>query len=263
MVYNMGLKHLQTIRSNLCAYSTPLVQRQSCMNERSSTGNRISLNREMDRIVPHELYPNGVVPVPECPIKGTAFFPGGSGLYLEDRGLDTAEFPFGGMMVLGHNFDSESGFRNSVERTKEDVTQGTWKGLLRLLRKAGVLLDQCFFTNAFMGLCQGTDNRTYRGRTDQGFRSACLSFLRRQIEFQEPSMIVTLGTFVPAFLAELSRNLDHYKRSSQRDPSLSLKEMDADPITMGASIDLSSGSKHTATVVPIAHPSLPTIGSRK
>jgi hypothetical protein len=66
------------------------------------------LRSEMNVLVPSGLYPAGVVPVPDVRIKGPAFFPGGSGLYLE--GGDTATprtstFPIGCVMVVGHNFD--------------------------------------------------------------------------------------------------------------------------------------------------------------
>lgn len=85
------------------------------------------LRSEMNVLVPSGLYPAGVVPVPDVRIKGPAFFPGGSGLYLE--GGDTATprtstFPIGCVMVVGHNFDSQNGFERSVLRGKEQLTRG-------------------------------------------------------------------------------------------------------------------------------------------
>jgi hypothetical protein len=44
----------------------------------------VSLFRAMVECFPGELYPPNVVPVHDC-IHGTAFLPGGIGLYLEDR----------------------------------------------------------------------------------------------------------------------------------------------------------------------------------
>ena len=51
------------------------------------------LRSTMEGVAP---YPKGVLPVPE-PIRGTAFFPGGKGLY-EEKG--TPPFPVGKTMVL-------------------------------------------------------------------------------------------------------------------------------------------------------------------
>jgi hypothetical protein len=60
----------------------------------------MNLHEEMDRMIPHHLYPAGVIPVPDDRIKGTAFFPGGLGLYLENRKAGEIEFPFGGLLFL-------------------------------------------------------------------------------------------------------------------------------------------------------------------
>jgi len=49
-------------------------------------------------------------------------------------------------------------------------------------------MNRCFFTNAFMGLCAGRNNGEYEGRKHEGFRKACLSFLKVQIEIQRPRL---------------------------------------------------------------------------
>jgi hypothetical protein len=55
----------------------------------------------MSAIVPPELHPPGVIPMPTPGISGTSFFPGGSGLFMEGRARNFIEFPVGGVMVLG------------------------------------------------------------------------------------------------------------------------------------------------------------------
>ena len=60
-------------------------------------------------------YPAGVVAVPQ-PIPGTAFFPGGYGLWRPDASEPLPPFPKRGVMVLGHDFDSQSGYRESLAR---------------------------------------------------------------------------------------------------------------------------------------------------
>jgi hypothetical protein len=160
----------------------------------AQTGMKLVSNlfRTMDEIVAPAMYPLHVIKV-EARIAGTAFFPGGSGLFLEGREPETVEFPFGGVMILGHNFDSETGFRESLLRGREKLNSGTWRSLIALLRAAQVPMEQCFFTNAFMGLCSGDNSLEYRGRDDERFRAACISFLKTQIAFQQPSLILTLG----------------------------------------------------------------------
>jgi len=209
---------------------------------------------KMDELVPAALYPDHVLQIPGR-INGTAFFPGGSGLDLEERDQRAIEFPFGGVMLLGHNFDSESGFQNSLQRGKEKLSSGTWRSLIALLRAAEVPLEHCFFTNAFMGLCAGSNSFDYHGRDNHRFRTACLSFLRAQIELQRPRLVVTLGLHVPPMLAEVSSDLSAWSGLRLR-----LKDIDATPM-ISAEFLLSDGI-HRATVVAIAHPSLPN-GSRR
>ena len=215
------------------------------------------LHEAMSEIVPPEIYPRGVIPIPTPKIAGTAFFPGGSGLYLEGDGQSKVEFPLHGAMVLGHNFDSEAGFGESVNRGKEKLSTGAWGRLLKLLAGAEVPVARCFFTNAFMGLCEGDDSFDYSGRAHGAFRTACSAFLRAQIEFQRPRLILTLGRHVPPILAELSHELSVWLRTDLR-----LDDLDATPLIPNAGFQLSSGWIHRAAVVPLAHPSMPN-GSRR
>lgn len=212
---------------------------------------------KMDELVPAALYPDHVLQVPGR-INGTAFFPGGRGLYLEERDQSAVEFPFGGVMLLGHNFDSEFGFQNSHQRGKEKLTSGTWRSMIGLLEAADVPLKDCFFTNAFMGLCEGGNSFDYRGRDDKRFRTACLLFLKAQMELQHPRLIVTLGLHVPPLLALISPGL-----SAWSGPRLHLKDIDNAPIFFRVEIESSTGSTHKANVVAIAHPSLPNSRKRQ
>jgi uracil-DNA glycosylase len=187
-------------------------------------------------------------------------------LHLENRDLNSVEFPFGGVMVLGHNFDSEAGFNKSFAAGKEQLKTGTWGPLLKLLEAVPIPLGQCFFTNAFMGLCEGRDNKSYQGRSDRAFRAACLSFLKFQIELQRPRFILTLGLHVPPLLAYASSDLMAWKGKSKArncDPKLHLKDLDATPIFNAARFELDDGSVHPAVVTAIAHPSDRRNGARR
>jgi uracil-DNA glycosylase len=130
--------------------------------------------------------------------------------------------------------------------------------LLGLLKAAGIPLEECFFSNAFMGLCKGSNSLDYRGRDDKHFGAACLSFLTTQIELQRPKLIVTLGLHVPQILAQISPDL-----SPWCGPRLRLRDIDKAPIFFRVGINLSDGSSHQANVTAVAHPSMPNSGKRQ
>jgi hypothetical protein len=220
----------------------------------------------MTETVPENIHPTGVIPIRSMKIIGTAFFPGGPGLYLDGRDLHAVDFPVGGAMILGHNFDSEAAFNRAAEQRDEALKYGTWGGLLRLLNAAAVPLEQCFFTNAFMGLCEGADNQKYSGREDAAFRAVCLAFLKMQIAAQRPRLIVTLGSYVPPLLASASPDLDAWRGRCKRgscDARIRLKELDASPLIESARFEVGDGSVHRAVATAIAHPSLPNGRHRK
>src|SRR5262245_19007114 len=149
---------------------------------------------------PNTGYPKGVVAVP-TPIPGVAFFPGGFGLYRTDISEPLPTFPVGKVMVLGHDFQSEAGYRASLERTREAATQPTWRNLLPLLDEVDIAPTDCFFTNVYMGLREGDVTAgTLPGASDERFDLHCREFLLEQLTAQRPSLILTLGINVPPFL---------------------------------------------------------------
>lgn len=152
-------------------------------------------------------YPPGVFAVPE-PIPGIAFFPGGYGLWREDLSTPLPPLPVKGVMVLGHDFHSEAGYRASLARGRESAGQPTWRNLVSLLERTGIALSSCFFTNVYLGLREGSETSgTFPGAHDLVFVDHCLHFLRRQILTLQPSMILTLGINVPPLLGRLSLQL--------------------------------------------------------
>src|SRR5262249_39113356 len=94
-------------------------------------------------------------------MNGTAFFPGGDGLWksrLRKDG-DHLRFPFGGILVLGSDFgDLDSyvrQFEQATEYQEEVTTNRTWKGLGKLFKLAEISPIQCFYTNAWPCLREG------------------------------------------------------------------------------------------------------------
>ena len=68
-------------------------------------------------------------------IHGTAFFPGGSGLWrgLENGGPLPTQFPDEPVMFVGHNFDSCRAFKKAFAAGGEAGSQ-FWKNLLAILK---------------------------------------------------------------------------------------------------------------------------------
>ena len=157
---------------------------------------------------PPEGYPTGVVPV-RRPILGTAFFPGGYGLWNPTGALPLPPFPVNGVMVLGHDFHSETGDEASLARGHESSTQPTWRNLLPVLQRAGISPTECFFTNVFMGLRAGrATTGEFPGARNADFVAFCEDFLLSQISVQRLSLIITLGIKAPEILGALSDQLD-------------------------------------------------------
>ena len=147
--------------------------------------------------LPEEAYPLGTMPVREH-VRGTAFFSGGPGLYIEDPDEPLPPFPFGGVMFVGHNLDAEEPF---LARVRSGRAHGdrrwpmrTWLNLYRLLDAAGIDPRDCFFTNIYVGLIAGPNPvGTFPGAKDRRFTEWCDGFLRRQINRMRPRAIVPLG----------------------------------------------------------------------
>ena len=156
-------------------------------------------------------YPPGVVPVPQKKIPGTAFFPGGYGLWRERPGANLPPMPLGKVMVLGQDFNNERGYSKALQ-VGHELDIPTWRGagrgrgLLGLLRDANISPRDCFFTNAYMGLRPDESNNTgpFPGGTAKGFVERCQSFLQEQIAVQQPRLLLVLGLEVVRFIAPLS-----------------------------------------------------------
>jgi hypothetical protein len=126
-------------------------------------------------------------------IDGTAFYPGGTGLWRgrEPFGALPLCFPRSPVMLVGHNFDSVVGYEQSLERGIERLNGPTWRYLLQYLDHAGILPGGCFFTNALMGLQPVSARGAFSVSAD--FRAECRRFLQWQIDFIAPSLVVVLG----------------------------------------------------------------------
>lgn len=190
-------------------------------------------------------YPKGVVPTREA-IAGTAFFPGGHGLWIEDG---EPRFPVGGIMVLGHDFHSEAEYSKSVKRGKENLKAATWRNLIHFLEAAGIAPRDCFYTNYYMGLREGlATTGVFPGSTDPDFGRACQQFFLEQLRQQRPKVILVLGVHVPRQLAPLAPALQLWSTAT------TLKDFNAPGMAVVHNVRF-TGHADAVNVVMLAHPS--------
>jgi hypothetical protein len=129
-------------------------------------------------------------------VDGTAFFPGGIGLWrgLEPHGEAPPNFPRCPIMILGHNFDKVAGLEASWVRGVELMGGATWLILRRNLETAKVDKLDCFFTNVFVGL--QPVKSPGKVIANEEYYKQCRDFLVRQIKRVKPRLVATLG--IPA-----------------------------------------------------------------
>ena len=126
-------------------------------------------------------------------IQGTAVFPGGSGLWRGDMpfGALPEDFPDQPVMFVAHNFDKDASYQQSLARGIERMTDEFWKNLRAYIHGASLREEQCFFTNALMGLQSMKATGPMNASTL--FRQQCRAFMQRQIEIVNPRCIAILG----------------------------------------------------------------------
>ena len=204
-------------------------------------------------------YPDEVKPVPKM-LSGTAFFPGGAGLWLGYSGSwytpsDRPDMPKGKVMILGHNFDSEEGYKETrCLEGQHELYSPTWCNLLDLLRRVGIQQKDCFFTNAYMGLMKGKKNTGEFPKNPQ-FVECCESFfLEKQIVVQKPRLILALGKHSIKFIAGLSLDLAEWKKCKTFP---ALDDSDLGPVVTKVRFNDSK----PLTVVALVHPAGRNLGN--
>jgi uracil-DNA glycosylase len=137
-------------------------------------------------------WPKGVAAVPE-PIRGTAFFPGGYGLWQEGS-TTMGAFPTDSVMIVGQDFNSLGAYERACLKGSEIGTSTTWRNLIPILAEAGVPAETCFFTNVYMGLRDGgKETGRFPGSRDHDFVARCSRFFDRQLAVSRPKLILVLG----------------------------------------------------------------------
>ena len=201
--------------------------------------NIANLFSHMDEI----LYPSDMIEV-RGSIKGNAFFPGGTGLLNGEHSLEGKS-----VMILGQDFDCESSYEKSLVNGQEDIKRNaTWRNLLYLLDSAGIDRNDCFFTNAIMGV-RKADKATGKSPAfkDSAFIKQCQVFFLYQLETQRPKAILALGKYVAEFLAPTSEQLTDWHRIKN------FSEIDKAKSQIKKNVIFSNGL--TANLALLVHPS--------
>ena len=136
-------------------------------------------------------------------IQGTSMFPGGSGLWRGPRngGPLPSRFPDHSVMFVGHNFDSIKAYQRS-HRLKGEVTKIFWKKLLQIVKFATLTPEECFFTNALMGLKPGS--ATGSMPTVPNYAKECTAYLAIQAKIVRPKAVIALGENAIRYVSTLN-----------------------------------------------------------
>jgi hypothetical protein len=208
--------------------------------------NTDDLFRGMRRVVRH--YPEHVQEISQAFLPGTAFFPGGAGTWRDLPNAPRANLPTDGILFVGHNFDgteSKANAKDDYDRIDE-LNSSTWLGMAALLGNLLLRLDSsdCFFTNALMGMRKGAAAGPVRG--DRCYYLQCQAFLRLQIRWTKPRILVVLGPKTLTQFRAISPELRAAWGSLH-----TLKAIDrADAAVVDATFD---GHRCVVTIIP--HPS--------
>ncbi len=159
------------------------------------------LRKQMNLLIKD--YPiDSIVPMQELPLTGTAFFPGGDGLYKEMQSSIT-RIPK--ILVLGQDYDNEINFgkvKNRPDQSELGNKNTTWVNLLKLFGEERV--GECFFSNVIMGLRKGDSKNTGPSKafakSNSMFFEQNIAFFFEQLKHLKPKGIVCLGIQVPVFL---------------------------------------------------------------
>lgn len=192
-------------------------------------------------------FPKGCIAFDSRPtMNGTAFFPGGDGIWKSHVGDDPA-FPFRGTLVLGSDFGDVVWYDRQFENEnpwRQEADGATWRGLLNLLSLAGVDRRTLFCTNAWPCLREGDDpvKGGIPAAKDASFTQRCIEFFKTSVALMTPTLIIPLGVAPTRFVGMAAPDeLAGWKEAT------SWKHIDAMPI----------GRAFDARIVPVVHPSMP------
>ena len=120
------------------------------------------------------------------------FFPG-------HHGFEGAEFPVGGIMMVGNNFSSTKGWGDYCASRDRDSLTSTWCQLRPMIEASGVPLEHFWFTNYCHGaLDKRKESYDFPAKTIKALEFA--SFFEHCVEAMRPVLVVSLGVLAARHL---------------------------------------------------------------
>jgi hypothetical protein len=200
-------------------------------------------------------YPDEIKAIQNNRLTGTAFFPGGDGIYKQSKFIEKDSYP---ILILGKDYDNEYNFKivkGLPNQSEMDNKNNTWVNLKKILDEVNPhqdVLSKCYFTNCIMGL--RIDNSINTGPSkafllkNKKFLKENIEFFKEQLDSIKPNLIIGLGSQVPRFIGSFFE---------QELPNLnnifSFKELDQ--TTYKNSIVLQYNKKDL-TIIFITHPAM-------
>ena len=159
-------------------------------------------------------------------------------------------------MVLGQDFGKRRDHKKAL-RVGHELDTPTWRNLRQLLKGASIPPQDCFFTNAYMGLrTNESSTGPSPGTRDERFRQQCRSFLAEQIAVQAPKLILVLGLEPADLIASVSSDLAAWRK---KHAAWVWNDLYAAGRLKHA--DFSQGPARRVTVVALLHPSGYNLGN--
>jgi hypothetical protein len=153
-----------------------------------------------------------IIPFKGLPLMEKAFFPGGNGLFKGSM----ANVPVKGTLILGSNFGCIADFvreNGTLVRTDETDASKTWVGrkpgfgLKTMFARTPIRLEECFFTNAWPFLHEGSSNNASKlikqWLGDESLMNDCIEFFKTSVSKVKPKLVVALGPSAAAFISKV------------------------------------------------------------
>lgn len=190
-------------------------------------------------------YPPGMDKI-SCGIKGVGFFPGAKGIFTSCNSI--SEKP---IMILGHDFGAKRDYDTSVINGKENQAIWMWKNLNRLFESHFISKNDCFLTNAIMGVRSKESaiapNPTYKKH--EQFVDDCMNFLIFQISIQKPKTILVLGGHLFDIMSNISSDLMILKGTK------TFSKLDERGLSYFQNISIKNIGNYKTNIAFLAHPS--------
>lgn len=186
------------------------------------------------------------------------FFPLGSGILTKRSEIEIAEIEEGGTLVLGNDFGTLSYLKNKCIGNKEENSR-----TIDNLETVNLKLEKTFFSNLFVGLRNdkvhvGTTNTKLVVKRKKEYIDFCFEFLKIQLDFIKPKVVVCLGVEVGK---QLAKHREIFLDFGQKD--LALTRMYEDGLDKRYIVDTNDEFYGDRRFVLIPHPSFAHINWKK